>query len=170
MAGDIAMSVIIRSCSSKPTARVRTTAHTAPTQAPRTSTAHPTCSTAITAQRLPLTPRDATSNRAELSGVIFALWHCNWHNTFDKIVVATDSEYVVKGCTEWANEWVRRGWRTASYAQVKNQDLWEQLLARIEWLQGRNCQVLFWKIPREWNSRADAAAKRAAARADVGCV
>lgn len=106
---------------------------------------------------------DATSNRAELKAVISALEHEHWEEIFGRVVIATDSEYIVKGCTEWCRNWARRGWRTANLEPVKNQDLWENLIWWVDQLSNRDCEVVFWKIPREWNSKADAAAKRAAA-------
>jgi ribonuclease HI len=41
--------------------------------------------------------------------------------------VYTDSQYVIKGITEWVPGWKARGWRTADRKAVKNQDLWEAL-------------------------------------------
>tara|TARA_B100000401_G_scaffold211123_1_gene142603 strand:+ start:339 stop:635 length:297 start_codon:yes stop_codon:yes gene_type:complete len=54
------------------------------------------------------------------------------------VLLTTDSQYVRKGITEWIRSWKKRGWKTASKAPVKNQDLWLQLdtLAlthEIEW-------------------------------------
>jgi ribonuclease HI len=41
--------------------------------------------------------------------------------------VFTDSQYVIKGISEWVASWKKRGWKTADKKPVKNQDLWEQL-------------------------------------------
>jgi ribonuclease HI len=76
-----------------------------------------------------------TNNRMELTAVIEAL------QALKRGVSAqlyTDSQYVMKGITEWLPNWKARGWRTADRKPVKNQDLWEQLereVARhsIEW-------------------------------------
>lgn len=76
-----------------------------------------------------------TNNRMELTAVIRAL------EALKRGVSArvhTDSEYVVRGITEWVPNWKARGWRTADRKPVKNQDLWEQLDAAaarhdIEW-------------------------------------
>ncbi|KDR85707.1 hypothetical protein GALMADRAFT_51234, partial [Galerina marginata CBS 339.88] len=110
-----------------------------------------------------LDPADATNNRAEMLAVITAIrariW---WGEGFHTIVFATDSEYVVKGCTEWCRAWERRGWKNSRGQPVKNRDLWEELVWNIEWTRHRGCEVSFWQIPREWNGKADAAAKIAA--------
>ncbi|KAI0466992.1 ribonuclease H-like protein [Xylaria cf. heliscus] len=104
-----------------------------------------------------------SSNRAELRAVIAALRLRHWPGEgFDTVVIATDSEYVTAGSTEWAKSWVQNGWKTAGKADVKNKDLWEMLLGEAERWQNNRLSIQFWKIPREWNKVADAAAKKAA--------
>jgi ribonuclease HI len=61
-----------------------------------------------------------TSNRAELRAVIAALKLRYWPGEgFDRIVIGSDSEYVVRGICEWIAKWKRRGWRTAKGTPVK---------------------------------------------------
>ena len=65
-----------------------------------------------------------TNNRMELTAVIQAL------AALKRPVAAgvhTDSQYVIKGITEWLGPWKARGWKTADKKPVKNQDLWEAL-------------------------------------------
>lgn len=70
--------------------------------------------------------RNTTNNRMELTAVIEALHTIasasRWKNL--PVTVYTDSQYVQKGITQWIAGWKRNGWRTASKAPVKNQDLW----------------------------------------------
>lgn len=111
-----------------------------------------------------------TSNRAELRAVIAALNYRRWSNEgttsqpgFNSLVIATDSTYVARGATEWARGWIRNGWRRSNGDDVANRDLWECLLGHIEDLANeQEIDVEFWRIPREWNTIADAAAKIAA--------
>ena len=54
------------------------------------------------------------------------------------IVLHCDSQYVLKGITEWIQGWKAKGWKTASRAPVKNVDLWQALdqartQHKIEW-------------------------------------
>ncbi|KAI0478975.1 ribonuclease H-like protein [Xylariaceae sp. FL0804] len=76
----------------------------------------------------------SSSNRAELRAVVAALGCRYWPGEgFRTLVIATDSEYVIRGATEWAKSWFTNGWQTANKkADVKNQDLWELLLAEVE--------------------------------------
>jgi ribonuclease HI len=43
------------------------------------------------------------------------------------IQIYSDSKYVLQGITEWMCNWKKRGWKTASKAPVKNEDLWRRL-------------------------------------------
>jgi ribonuclease HI len=68
--------------------------------------------------------RLTTNNRMELTAVIEALaalkrpCHVTLH---------VDSQYVLKGMTEWMTGWKARGWKTAAKQAVKNVDLWRRL-------------------------------------------
>ncbi|WP_343225760.1 ribonuclease HI [Lysobacter sp. BMK333-48F3] len=78
---------------------------------------------------------DTTNNRMELMGAIMGLEALNEPC---KVVLTTDSQYVRQGITQWINNWVRKGWKTAGGDPVKNRDLWERLHAAslrhsIEW-------------------------------------
>lgn len=83
---------------------------------------------------------DTTNNRMELLAAIRAL------ETLKRpcrIVLTTDSQYVMKGVTEWMPVWKQNGWRTSSKKSVRNQDLWvelDRLLAEHdvhwEWVRG----------------------------------
>jgi ribonuclease HI len=65
-----------------------------------------------------------TNNRMELLAAIMGL---DALKRPSRATVITDSQYVIKGITEWLPAWKARGWRTADRKPVKNQDLWERL-------------------------------------------
>lgn len=50
---------------------------------------------------------------------------------------------------------------------VQNRDLWEALLGEVERYKEEGMAIEFWRVPREWNTVADAAAKGAAAEAEA---
>ncbi|MGZ4955700.1 MAG: ribonuclease HI [Methylobacter sp.] len=85
---------------------------------------------------------DTTNNRMELMAAIQAL------ETLNKpcsVHINTDSKYVLQGITEWMINWKKRGWKTASRAPVKNEDLWRRLDAAIQrhniewtWIKGHS--------------------------------
>ncbi len=79
--------------------------------------------------------KDTTNNRMELMAVIRALQALKRPCQID---LYTDSQYVLKGITEWMSGWKAKGWRTASKEPVKNVDLWQaldqaQAMHKINW-------------------------------------
>ena len=77
-----------------------------------------------------------TNNRMELMGVISALESLKIPSN---VRVTTDSNYIVKGMTEWISGWIRKGWKNSQKKDVLNRDLWERLLKaskphEIEWV------------------------------------
>ncbi|KAA8914669.1 ribonuclease H-like domain-containing protein [Sphaerosporella brunnea] len=100
-----------------------------------------------------------TNNRAELRAATLAIGMRVWNGEgFNKVVLACNSEYVVKGVCEWLNNWVDNGWKNALGLPVKNRDLWELLLEKLRFQESMGVLVQFWQIPREWNE-ADPYAK-----------
>ncbi len=76
-----------------------------------------------------------TNNRMELMAVIEAIRQLSRPC---KIRVVTDSNYVIKGMTEWMPGWIKRDWMNSKKKPVLNRDLWEMLLElsephEIEW-------------------------------------
>ena len=60
-----------------------------------------------------------------------------------KVTITTDSQYVLKGMTEWLAGWKKKNWKTASRKPVKNVDLWQRMEAAAqihsltwEWVRG----------------------------------
>ncbi|WP_266032539.1 ribonuclease H family protein [Brucella intermedia] len=81
-----------------------------------------------------------TNNRMEMVAVIRALEAIEIGQA---IKIYSDSEYLIKGCTQWARNWVNNGWKTYQGKDVINRDLWEILLAlyqlhdvTFEWVKG----------------------------------
>ena len=72
--------------------------------------------------------QETTNNRMELMAAIQGL------ESLTKacvVTLTTDSQYVMKGATEWMEGWKRRGWKTASKQPVKNVDLWQRLATAL---------------------------------------
>lgn len=106
---------------------------------------------------------EQTSNRSELRAVIAALEYRIWAGEgWKRLVIATDSEYVELGMTQWLPKWKANAWRTGKKKPVKNRDLWEKLIEVVSRQAEIGCKVLFWRIPRELNVVADQAAKKGA--------
>ncbi|MCL5974254.1 MULTISPECIES: ribonuclease HI [Methylophaga] len=76
-----------------------------------------------------------TNNRMEMMAVIAGLEAlkrpCH-------VTITTDSQYVMKGMTEWLKGWKAKNWKTAARQPVKNADLWQRMDAaaqphKLEW-------------------------------------
>ena len=97
-----------------------------------------------------------TNNRMEMMAAIQALEALKKPC---KVELHTDSQYVMKGISEWIHGWKRRGWLTADKKPVKNDDLWKRLdVARLRhqvdwrWVKGH--------AGHEFNERADVLARQ----------
>lgn len=98
-----------------------------------------------------------TNNRMEMLAVITAL------NSLKRpcaVTIHTDSKYVMDGFTKWIHGWLKSNWKGG---KVKNQDLWEAMLAAAKphkldwvWVKGH--------AGHPENERADVLAVNAAAR------
>lgn len=104
--------------------------------------------------------KETTNNRMEMMGVLQALKKLK--EPCD-VTIVTDSQYVLKGMTEWVEGWQRRGWKNAEKKPVKNVDLWLELIAAAkphkltwQWVKGHNGDVN--------NERVDALAVAAIVR------
>ncbi|KAI0521294.1 ribonuclease H-like domain-containing protein [Xylaria bambusicola] len=118
--------------------------------------------------------RDASSQRAELCAALRALktignlvaheWkhHITSGRTLDRVIVKSDSAYLVNGITEWIFKWLDNGFTNARSQPVQNQDLFKELLHVINRLgREKRIRVLFWHVMREQNADADRLANAA---------
>jgi ribonuclease HI len=82
---------------------------------------------------------DTTNNRMAIRSAIEALTHLGV-DRLPPTIFCSDSEYLVKGMSQWIEGWKRRAWKN-----VKNPELWQALdaLARNHpikwmWVRGHN--------------------------------
>ena len=76
-----------------------------------------------------------TNNRQELMGPIVALEHIKKQSGL--IIVYSDSQYTVRGATDWINKWKANGWQNKRKRPIKNLDLWKRLDAAAKPLRSR---------------------------------
>ena len=67
-----------------------------------------------------------TNNQMELTAAIRGLEEARAIGA-DEILVFSDSQYLIRGITEWISGWRRNGWLTSGKQPVKNRDLWIRL-------------------------------------------
>jgi ribonuclease HI len=80
--------------------------------------------------------KETTNNIMEMTAAIVALQQLPEPS---EVELTTDSQYLVKGMTEWVDGWLRKNWVNSSKQPVKNKDLWLELLElnerhRIKWI------------------------------------
>ena len=78
-----------------------------------------------------------TNNRMALRSVIEAFRSISRKGTRFRVVFTTDSQYLVKGMTEWVHSWSARGWRRKDGA-IENLELWQGAVVEaskhlVEW-------------------------------------
>lgn len=74
--------------------------------------------------------RDTTNNRMELKAVIEGLSALKEPCS---VKVYSDSAYVVEAFRQgWIKSWESNGWKTSNKGEVKNVDLWKNLLSLCE--------------------------------------
>jgi ribonuclease HI len=83
-----------------------------------------------------------TNNRMELTAAIMGLNALKQPCT---VALYSDSQYVIKGITEWVKGWQLKGWKNSQGKLVENRDLWEALLeaskphkVQWHWVRGHN--------------------------------
>lgn len=102
---------------------------------------------------------ETTNNRMELTAALEALKRLTRPC---RVTVTTDSQYLVKGMTEWLAGWQRNGWKNSKKEPVVNRDLWEALIEASQphqvfwqWVRGHDGHVE--------NERCDVLAREAIA-------
>lgn len=69
-----------------------------------------------------------TNNRMALSGAIAGLQLLFRKGKRMRVLMVSDSEYLVKGMREWVPGWVSRGWKRKG-GTIENLELWQALVA-----------------------------------------
>ncbi len=98
-----------------------------------------------------------TNNRMEMQAAIAALELFQESGQTEPISLYSDSQYLIKGLTQWIKGWKKKGWKTSTGKAVLNQDLWE-ILDRL------NHSLIHWQHVRghqgvAGNERCDAIAR-----------
>lgn len=80
---------------------------------------------------------DTTSNRMELTAALKAIQALKRSDL--PITIYSDSQYLIKGITEWSIKWIKNGWKNANNDPVINKDIWLKLLRlnkkfKITWI------------------------------------
>lgn len=87
---------------------------------------------------------DTTNNKMALAGAIGVLQLLARKGKRLRVLLVSDSEYLVRGVREWLPAWIAKGWRRKG-GEIENLELWralEQSLAlhqtQLAWVRGHN--------------------------------
>lgn len=104
---------------------------------------------------------NTTNNRMEMTAVLRALQTLKKERC--RLRIFTDSQYVMRGMTEWLPGWRAKNYRRGTKNPVLNADLWEELAAAAaphiidwQWVRGHSGEP--------GNEQADALAQQEAER------
>jgi len=68
-----------------------------------------------------------TNNIMELTAILEFLKYMIKEN-HKTATIHTDSNYVVQGITKWSKNWVKKQWKTSTGSDVKNKEIWKELV------------------------------------------
>jgi len=111
---------------------------------------------------------NTTNNRMELKAFIEAVEALGTLDEDVPVTIYLDSQYVLKGATEWLKGWILKDWKTSQKKPVENKDLWQQVASlRPIW---RNFDFVWVKghDGHDLNEMADAAANKGFAEVVLG--
>ena len=79
--------------------------------------------------------KSTTNNIMELTAAVVALKQLKEPC---EVTLTSDSQYLVKGMTQWIEGWAKKGWLTAAKQPVKNKNIWLELnklnkIHKISW-------------------------------------
>lgn len=118
-------------------------------------------------------PDGSTNNIAELTAALEAMKLVQ-DKQLQACLFIMDSQYVLKGLTEWSKGWIARGWVRQDGTEVPNKELWLKLLSyktaleevnvglKFQWVKGHSDNI--------GNEQADLLATRAVSASVKGVV
>ncbi|MAP20169.1 MAG: hypothetical protein CL582_04425, partial [Alteromonadaceae bacterium] len=86
-----------------------------------------------------------TNNITEMEGVKQAM-ETAMQQDVEKLLVLTDSNYVLKGLTEWVPGWIKRDWRKPDGEEVQNKNEWLSLLSVRDRLEASGIKLKIDKV------------------------
>lgn len=82
----------------------------------------------------------STNNVAELKAAIEGFKLAEYYDV-SKVSVLSDSEYFLKGLSEWSTGWVKNGWVRRDGTEVPNKEYWQTLLENAKGLKDKGVEI-----------------------------
>jgi len=87
---------------------------------------------------LPETTNNIAEMTASLNGMELAIGQ-----GAERLTIFTDSEYVVKGVTQYLNKWKANGWKKSTGDEIANKPLWQAIDSKLTELKDKNIHYTF---------------------------
>lgn len=72
--------------------------------------------------------KDITNNYSELTASLNCLRYLDDKiKDNEKIILVSDSQYVIKSINEWLSNWIKRGWKNNEGKPTPNKELWQEM-------------------------------------------
>jgi ribonuclease HI len=105
----------------------------------------------------------ATNNQMEILALLEAFKSLKKSSFVGDVEVRLDSQYVMKGITEWCKNWQKNNWKTAAKKDVLNKDLWQEIILAKKELEEMGYKFSFTHVfghnGEIWNERVDVIAR-----------
>lgn len=114
-----------------------------------------------------------SSQKAELAACVTALkfvrcfagmakmGHLKDLESLSGVIIKADSEYLVRGITEWVPKWRLNGFKNAKGRPVVNANLFQEIDGLVQELASKGVSCYFWHVLRGDNKQADKLANQA---------
>jgi ribonuclease HI len=114
----------------------------------------------------------ATNNQMEMYAVEHALSLINSICVpKDKVVINSDSQYTIKGLTEWVDGWEKNNWKNSQKKDVLNKDSWVKMLELKRSIKDKKIDLSLKYVKahngHKYNERVDKLATSAALKEDI---
>ena len=104
---------------------------------------------------------NTTNQCMELTAAHHALCFATDHFTPEShYIFMSDSKYVINGITEWSQNWIKNGFRTARGSPVEHADLWRSVLFyhkpdfKWQWIKGHSGNAFHDEVDKAARSEA----------------
>lgn len=113
---------------------------------------------------------NVTNNQMELVACLTAL-DIVLNSKSNSFELKLDSQYVIKGVTEWSKGWIKNNWKNAQKKPVMNKELWVKILTKVKEINEKGVTLKWSHVYGHqgelWNERCDEIAKAFAGGVEI---
>lgn len=74
----------------------------------------------------------------------------------ETLIIKSDSEYVIRGLTEYMPKWKSNGWKNSRGLPVANREVFQHIEGNLRILEEQSfVRIYLWAVPHSMNKEAD---------------